>query len=223
MPVPGRRSTRLVTPPIRGSCRSESLSALRPRRRSAEVTWSPGGTCTTMRIGCTTPRTPMRSSTERAWPPSVAFGHQSFAGRPTRMWNTGAMAAPRTSAPASRAVSGRRAMALAHRVHSVGCRYQASLAASQRGQSTCRPRSISTAGSSVTASRTITATTTIPARPTLRVSTIGVSSRAANPMTTVAPEVTTARPAVASIRSVAVPASPERASSSRKRVTIRSE
>jgi hypothetical protein len=114
-------------------------------------------------------------------------------------------------------------MALAQRIHSAGWWYQASLAASQRGQSTPVPRSISVAGSRVTASSTMTATTTIPASPTLRVSTSGVSSRAANPMTTVPPEVTTARPAVASIRCTAVAASPERASSSRKRETINSE
>jgi hypothetical protein len=114
-------------------------------------------------------------------------------------------------------------MALAQRIHSAGWWYQASLAASQRGQSTPVPRSISVAGSRVTASSTMTATTTIPASPTLRVSTSGVSSRAANPMTTVPPEVTTARPAVASMRCTAAPGSPERASSSRKRVTISSE
>ena len=165
----------------------------------------------------------MRSSTPTPWPASVAVGHQPRAGRPTRMWNTGPMAAPSTSAPASRAVSGRRAMALAHRAHSVGCRYQASLAASHRGQSTPGPTTVRTAGNSVTASSTMTATTTIPASPTLRVSTSGVKTRAANPMATVAPEMITARPAVASIRRTAVPASRERASSSRKRVTIRSE
>ena len=57
----------------------------------------------------------------------------------------------------------------------------------------------------------------------LRVSTIGGISNAANPTSTVAPEVMTAMPAVASVRRAASWRRAPRLSSSRNRVTISSE
>jgi hypothetical protein len=75
----------------------------------------------------------------------------------------------------------------------------------------------------VVESNTATLTTTSPPIPTLRVSTSGVSRRAAKPTTTVMPDVSTAAPAVLSVRRAASRRRSPRFNSSRNRVTIRSE
>jgi len=80
-----------------------------------------------------------------------------------------------------------------------------------------------TAGRNVVASRTATATTNSPPTPTERVSESGVVTSAANPTTTVSPDVTTAEPAVSTVRMAASAAERPRLSSSRNRVTMRSE
>ncbi len=85
----------------------------------------------------------------------------------------------------------------------VGAWYQARRLASHRGVSMARPRMASRAGRSVVESSTATATTTRPLSPMLRVSTIGGMSSAANPTSTVRPEVMTAVPAVARVRRAA--------------------
>ena len=59
--------------------------------------------------------------------------------------------------------------------------------------------------------------------PTERVSESGVNTRAANPTTTVNPDVMTADPAVSTVRTAASAGERPRFSSSRKRVTMRSE
>ncbi len=86
-----------------------------------------------------------------------------------------------------------------------------------------RPSSASSAGSRVVDRSTAIATTTNPAIPTLRVSVSGISSSAAKPTTTVAPEVITALPAVRKVRTAASWARSPALSSSRKRVTTSSE
>ncbi len=72
-------------------------------------------------------------------------------------------------------------------------------------------------------SRTATATTSSPPTPTERVSESGVVTSAANPTTTVSPEVITAEPAVSTVRMAASAGERPRLSSSRNRVTMRSE
>ncbi len=67
------------------------------------------------------------------------------------------------------------------------------------------------------------ATTSRPPIPTERVSVIGVVVRAANPTTTVMPDVMTAEPAVSIVRIAASTGDRPRFISSRKRVTMRSE
>ena len=72
-------------------------------------------------------------------------------------------------------------------------------------------------------SSTATPTTMSPPNPTLRVSISGVRSSAPNPTTTVSPEVMTALPAVTIVLTAAGRGRSPRPSSSRKRVTTRSE
>src|SRR5881628_3479909 len=64
---------------------------------------------------------------------------------------------------------------------------------------------------------------TTPLSPTERVSESGVVTSAANPTTTVSPDVTTAEPAVSTVRMAASTGERPRLSSSRNRVTMRSE
>ena len=73
------------------------------------------------------------------------------------------------------------------------------------------------------ASSTAASTTSSPPTPTDRVSDSGVITKAAKPTTTVIPEVTTADPAVSMVRTAASTGDSPRFSSSRKRVTMRSE
>ena len=86
-----------------------------------------------------------------------------------------------------------------------------------------RPRIASIAGRNVVASSTAVATTSSPPTPTDRVSTSGVVRSPANPTTTVSPDVTTAAPAVCTVRTAASSGESPRFSSSRNRVTTSSE
>src|SRR2546430_17310151 len=79
------------------------------------------------------------------------------------------------------------------------------------------------AGRNVVASRTATATTNSPPTPTERVSESGVATRAANPTTTVSPDVITAEPAVSTVRMAAAAGDGPRVDSSRDRATMRSD
>ena len=165
----------------------------------------------------------MAESVSAPRPDSVALGHQCREGSPIRSRKTGAVSSPTASPPRATARYGWRLRVRAHRSQIVGAWYQASRRASQRGVSMARPRTARSAGRSVTESRTATATTTRPLSPMLRVSTIGGMRSAANPTSTVAPDVMTAVPAVTRVRRAASCRRAPRLSSSRNRVTISSE
>ena len=85
------------------------------------------------------------------------------------------------------------------------------------------PRNTSAGGRSVVANNTAAVTTRRPPIPTDLVSVAGVSSREANPIRTVPPLITTARPAVPRVRTAASGASRPRFTSSLNRVITRSE
>src|SRR2546427_12739606 len=86
-----------------------------------------------------------------------------------------------------------------------------------------RPRTASTAGRNVVANSTATNTTNSPPTPTERVSESGVVRSAANPTTTVKPDVITADPAVSTVRTAASTGESPRFSSPRNRVTTSHE
>ena len=70
---------------------------------------------------------------------------------------------------------------------------------------------------------TLMATTSAPAMPIDRSAVMSKVTRASRPITTVAPENTTARPALATDQAMARSTDSPRASSSRKRETMNSE
>jgi hypothetical protein len=169
------------------------------------------------------PATPIAESASSPSPASVPVGHQCLDGSPILMKKTGKVRIAITAPPYASARIGWRLSVRAHFSQICGAWYQVSRRASQRGRSISRPRMASRAGRRVIESITATATTMSPPIPTLRVSISGVSSSAPNPTNTVSPEVITARPAVARVLTAAICRRAPRASSSRNRVTTRSE
>ena len=207
----------------RGSLRIESVRALSPGRRRADRADSPSGSCTTTRTGWITPLAPISRSASRPMPDSDSGGNQLVAGRPRRIWLRGKVSRAMAAPPTATARHGRWPSQRAQRSQPVGAWNRASGRASHLGRSMLRPRMARTAGRNVVASRTATPTTNSPPTPTERVSESGVVTSAANPTTTVSPDVTTAEPAVSTVRMAASTGERPRLSSSRNRVTMRSE
>ena len=153
----------------------------------------------------------------------MAAGHQWREGSPILIQNSGAVRMAMVTPPYTIARIGCRARVRAHFSQTWGAWYQARRRASHLGRSISRPITASRAGRRVTESSTATATTMRPPIPTLRVSISGVKRSAPNPTTTVRPEVMTAAPAVIIVLTAASRRRSPWRSSSRNRVTTRSE